>query len=128
MKPTLELLTGEPAGIGPEIVAKVLADQEVLQAANLLIIGSRPVLEKGMQAAGVATELPLAPSTLPDGDHEPLLIQCAHVEAATFEQGQVTPKDGKFMLAGLALGLQLCQQNIAAAMFVAQFNKTLLRA
>src|SRR3546814_5844206 len=40
------LFTGDPAGIGPEIVAKVLADQEVLQAANLLIIGSRPVLEK----------------------------------------------------------------------------------
>src|SRR3546814_15881438 len=92
MKPTIALFTGDPAGIGPEIVAKVLADQEVLQAANLLIIGSRPVLEKGMQAAGVATELPLAPSTLPDGDHEPLLIQWEHVEAGTFEQGQVTPK------------------------------------
>src|SRR3546814_2271106 len=70
MKPTIALFTGDPAGIGPEIVAKVLADQEVLQAANLLIIGSRPVLEKGMQAAGVATELPLAPSTLPDRSDE----------------------------------------------------------
>src|SRR3546814_197183 len=128
MKPTIALFTGDPAGIGPEIVAKVLADQEVLQAANLLIIGSRPVLEKGMQAAGVATELPLAPSTLPDGDHEPLLIQWEHVEAGNFEQGQVTPKGGKFMLDGLALGLQLCQQNIADAMCVAPLNKAALRA
>src|SRR3546814_19785355 len=76
----------------------------------------------------VATELPLAPSTLPDGDHEPLLIQWEHVEAGNFEQGQVTPKGGKFMLDGLALGLQLCQQNIADAMCVAPLNKAALRA
>src|SRR3546814_13331786 len=45
-----------------------------------------------------------------------------------FEQGQVTPKGGKFMLDGLALGLQLCQQNIADAMCVAPLNKAALRA
>ncbi len=128
MKPTIALFTGDPAGIGPEIVAKVLADQEVLDAANLLIIGSRPVLEAGMRAADTFTELEYAPAVLPDGDHAPLLVHWEHEQDDNFELGQVTPKSGRFMLDGLALGLQLCRQNIADAMCVAPLNKAALRA
>lgn len=128
MKPTIALFTGDPAGIGPEIVAKVLADKEVLDAANLLIIGSRPVLEAGMRAAGAVTELAYAPAELPEGDHAPLLMHWEHENADGFELGQVTPKNGRFMLDGLAFGLRLCQQGIADAMCVAPLNKAALRA
>ncbi|MFW7339931.1 4-hydroxythreonine-4-phosphate dehydrogenase PdxA [Pollutimonas sp. H1-120] len=128
MKPTIALFAGDPAGIGPEIVAKVLADKEALDAANLLIIGSRPVLEAGMRAAGAVTELAYAPADLPDGDHAPLLMHWEHENADGFELGQVTPKNGRFMLDGLAFGLRLCQQGIADAMCVAPLNKAALRA
>ncbi|MGB3289226.1 MAG: 4-hydroxythreonine-4-phosphate dehydrogenase PdxA [Burkholderiaceae bacterium] len=128
MKPTIALFAGDPAGIGPEIVAKVLADQEALDAVNLLIIGSRPVLEAGMRAAGKVTELAYAPEQWPEGDHPPLLVHWEHENADNFELGQVTPKNGRFMLDGLALGLRLCQQGVADAMCVAPLNKAALRA
>lgn len=126
--PTIALFTGDPAGIGAEIVAKILADDEVRQAANLLIVGSRPVLAAGMKATGIHTEIPDAPIELPAGDHDPLMMNWAHVEDDGFVLGQVTPKSGRFMLDGLAFGLQLCNSNTADAMCVAPLNKAALRA
>ncbi|RTZ47840.1 4-hydroxythreonine-4-phosphate dehydrogenase PdxA [Candidimonas sp. SYP-B2681] len=127
-KPTIALFTGDPAGIGPEIVAKVLNDADVRNAANLLIIGSRPVLEAGMRTAGIHTEVLDAPADIPAGDHAPFLMNWQHVAADQFELGEVTQKSGRFMLDGLAFGLKMCGNNIADAMCVAPLNKAGLRA
>ncbi|OWT57530.1 4-hydroxythreonine-4-phosphate dehydrogenase PdxA [Candidimonas nitroreducens] len=127
-KPTIALFTGDPAGIGPEIVAKILDDADVRNAANLLIVGSRPVLEAGMRTAGIRTEVPDAPDNIPAGDHAPLLMNWQHVGASEFTLGQVTPKSGRFMLDGLAFCLKMCMDHIADAMCVAPLNKAALRA
>lgn len=127
-KPTVALFTGDPAGIGPELVAKILVDPDVLAAANLLLVGSRPVLEAGMRAAGAITQIDDAPDDLPAGDHAPLLLNWQHVQADGFKLGQVTPESGRFMLDGLALGLKLCRDDVADAMCVAPLNKAAMRA
>ncbi|NGM86530.1 4-hydroxythreonine-4-phosphate dehydrogenase PdxA [Parapusillimonas sp. SGNA-6] len=127
-KPTIALFTGDPAGIGPEIVAKILADADVHRAANLLIIGSRPVLAAGMQAAGVTTEVKDAPAQLPAGDHAPFMMNWDRIDEDGFTQGEVTSKSGRFMLDGLAFGLKLCNEGIADSMCVAPLNKAALRA
>src|SRR5690606_30661363 len=122
------LFTGDPAGIGAEVVAKILVDDEVRQAANLLIVGSRPVLEGGMQATGVRTAVADAPVELPAGDHDPLMMNWDRVDDDGFTLGQVTPASGRFMLDGLAFGLQLCNSGVADAMCVAPLNKAAMRA
>ena len=128
MKPTVALFLGDPAGIGAEIVAKVLADPEVQAAANLLIVGSRPVLAEGMRVAGVFTDVADSVDASPGGDHGPRLVRWAGVEADQFERSVVTAKSGRFMLDGLAEGLRLCRQGAADAMCVAPLNKAALRA
>ena len=105
MKPTVALFTGDPSGIGPEIVAKVLADPEVHAAARLIIVGSRPVLEEGMRVAGVHTEVPDAAPVPVPGDR-PQLLQWEHAGATDFERGVVNAKSGRFMLDGLAAALR----------------------
>ena len=40
MKPTIALFTGDPAGVGPELVAKLLADSGTHAKANVLLIGN----------------------------------------------------------------------------------------
>ena len=56
-KPLLGVAIGDPAGIGPEILAKALATGEPQSRATILLIGSMPVMRRGMAVAGV--ELPL---------------------------------------------------------------------
>ena len=54
MRPRLTLLLGDRNGIGPELVAKVLADDAIAQAAELEILGDPAVLAEGQAIAGQA--------------------------------------------------------------------------
>ncbi len=53
MKPRIGLIPGDPSGIGPELIAKLLSDGQVLDQADILLIGDEHVLERGQQQAGL---------------------------------------------------------------------------
>ncbi|WP_229025773.1 hypothetical protein [Pasteurella multocida] len=42
---------GDPAGIGPELVAKLLAKQNIREKANIVLVADKDELEKGMEIA-----------------------------------------------------------------------------
>jgi 4-hydroxythreonine-4-phosphate dehydrogenase len=48
--PVLGLTMGDPAGIGPEVVAKACAMKEVIRACRPLVIGSLPVMERTVRS------------------------------------------------------------------------------
>ncbi len=48
-RPRLAITLGDPAGIGPEIILKALADSSVTKGCDLTIIGSRSLLETTCQ-------------------------------------------------------------------------------
>lgn len=48
---------GDPAGIGPEIVVKALASEEIKDLANYIVVGDKGVIENAFQITGV--HLPL---------------------------------------------------------------------
>ena len=52
MKPTIALFTGDPAGIGPELSARLLGQPDTAARANLLVITGRPVLEDAVSVTG----------------------------------------------------------------------------
>jgi len=45
-RPPLAVTLGDPAGIGPEVVLKALADQSVTQNCQITVVGSRTLLQK----------------------------------------------------------------------------------
>ena len=57
-KPVVALTLGDPAGIGAELIARVLAKPEAMQQANIVLVGDRWLWEEGQRIAGVqvATE------------------------------------------------------------------------
>jgi 4-hydroxythreonine-4-phosphate dehydrogenase len=58
--PRLAITLGDPAGIGPEVILKALADPAMTSNCEITIVGSRPVLEKTYQtllAQGVSEPL-----------------------------------------------------------------------
>ncbi|WP_126283806.1 4-hydroxythreonine-4-phosphate dehydrogenase PdxA [Burkholderia stagnalis] len=55
--PVVALTLGDPAGIGPELIAKLLARPDATSRANLVLIGDRWLWEAGQRVAGVRVEL-----------------------------------------------------------------------
>ena len=71
-KPRLAVVLGDPAGIGPELVGRLLADPGTAAAADILLIADKGELERGMDLAGVRTPC----------------LQAASIEQADFTQGK----------------------------------------
>jgi 4-hydroxythreonine-4-phosphate dehydrogenase len=107
MKPTIALFTGDPAGIGPELVDKLLADAATLHKADVILIGQ---LGQVRAPAGVRWH---------DWDG---------LEAPPFERAQARADNGRFMLQGLEAGARLAASGTADAFCFAPLNKGALRA
>ena len=55
-KSNIALLLGDPAGIGPELVSKLLND-EMTKKANIVVIGEKQVFESGNSITGFSHQL-----------------------------------------------------------------------
>jgi 4-hydroxythreonine-4-phosphate dehydrogenase len=51
MKPIIAITIGDPAGIGPEITAKTLADPETYKICNPIVIGDKYAVQMGINVA-----------------------------------------------------------------------------
>lgn len=51
--PVVALTLGDPAGIGPELIAKLLSRPEVAQQANVVLVGDPWLWQEGQKVAGV---------------------------------------------------------------------------
>lgn len=52
-KPVIALTLGDPAGIGPELIARLLARTEPAQLANIVLVGDEWLWREGQRVAGV---------------------------------------------------------------------------
>ncbi|MEH6651699.1 MAG: 4-hydroxythreonine-4-phosphate dehydrogenase PdxA [Motiliproteus sp.] len=52
MKKTVAILQGDPAGIGPELLIKLLTEQGAIDRANILVIGDPVVFSRGEHTVG----------------------------------------------------------------------------
>jgi 4-hydroxythreonine-4-phosphate dehydrogenase len=51
--PVIALAMGDPAGISPELTAKLVSLDEIRSCARLIVIGDRRVLDEGARVAGL---------------------------------------------------------------------------
>jgi 4-hydroxythreonine-4-phosphate dehydrogenase len=52
----LAVLLGDPSGIGPELISKLLTEK-ITEKANIVIIGEKNILESGNKISGNSHEL-----------------------------------------------------------------------
>ena len=52
-RPVVALTLGDPAGIGPELIARLLAQPELRAQANVVLAGDPWLWEEGQRIAGV---------------------------------------------------------------------------
>ncbi len=130
MKPNIALVIGDPAGVGPELVAKLLADEGASAQANIFVIGNRASMADAERATG--TSLGLATINQTDVGArdfaQPVWLDWAGIDTPAFARGKAESANGKFMLDMLTLGAQLTRDGNTDALCFAPLNKAALRA
>jgi 4-hydroxythreonine-4-phosphate dehydrogenase len=106
-KPRIALFSGDPAGIGPELVQKLLDEPSRYQQVHLHLIGQQAALRVPAGLTLHAWDGSLTPS---------------------FAPGLANADNGRYMLEGLRQGLALAQQAKVDAFCFAPLNKSALRA
>ncbi|WBU62161.1 4-hydroxythreonine-4-phosphate dehydrogenase PdxA [Paracoccus albus] len=56
-KPTIAIIPGDPSGIGPELIAKLLQEGDVAAAANIVLVGDEHIWRQGAAQAGLPLDL-----------------------------------------------------------------------
>ena len=128
MKPKIGIIPGDPGGIGPELIAKLLSKEETAEKADILLIGDGHLFAQGMQQADASYELracqPLEGEwTAGDG--------YAHFDRQTITEDEVSIADvtlanGKSALDNLNCALELARDGIIDAITFGPFNKAAL--
>jgi 4-hydroxythreonine-4-phosphate dehydrogenase len=111
-KPVVALTLGDPAGIGPELVARLLGRPETAAQANVVLVGDPWLWAAGQQAAGL--QVALAPvSSLAEARLRPDTTRAAFVAMDTVRPEQV--HRGQAEAAGGASVLQVLDRCMDAA-------------
>lgn len=124
-KPRIGIIPGDPSGIGPELVAKLLAQDEVVEGADILLIGDDHVFAAGAKVAGET--LPLSPLDAREGDWSAAERFALHrmetIDAEDIAMAQVTESGGASVLSTLDEALRLAQDGLIDGFMFAPFNK-----
>ncbi len=127
-RPTIALAMGDPAGVSPELTAKLAALDEAHAAARLVIIGDKRVFDAGAVVAGTATAFTVigAGDAIPPGAG-PVFIDLKHLDPATIKRGEATKAGGTFALANYRHALERVKRGDAQAVCFTPFNKHAMR-
>lgn len=130
MKPLIAIPMGDPAGIGPEIVVKALANKEVFEAARCVVVGDRKIIEDAIHF----TESKLTVNLIQrpeEGDYREEilnLIDLDNVDMKEFRIGQVSGMCGKAAYEYIAKSVELANNKEVAAVSTTPINKESLKA
>ena len=125
----LALFTGDPAGIGPELVVKVLATPATLPKARFVVIAQQAGLEAAARDAGVTLDLPaVAASDVRSSKADITRLEWSGWTAPAFKRGEANADNGAFMLSALRVALDLASAGQVDAICFAPLNKAALRA
>jgi 4-hydroxythreonine-4-phosphate dehydrogenase len=130
MRPIIALAMGDPAGISPELTARLLTLDDVITEAQIVVIGDRRVLDDGAQVAAVKLDLISAPSDADlskEQQRAPIFIYLGHLDPASVARSTATAEGGRFALANYRHALTMARDGRADAVCFTPFNKNAMR-
>lgn len=129
-KPVIAVPIGDPAGVGPEIVAKACALDKVTDAADVIVIGDLKVMERAIRIVG--TDLTINVVEKPEeGDYRRgilNLIDLNNIDQSEFSFGTVQAMCGKAAFAYIKKSIELAMNDEADAVATTPINKESLHA
>ena len=128
-KPLIVIPIGDPAGIGPEIVAKALAEPRVIEAADCIAVGDKKIMEQAIRITGVDLRFKTVKGP-EEGEFEKgilNLIDLDNVDMDQFAFGEVSGMCGRAAYEYIEESIRLANQGRADAVATTPINKEALR-
>lgn len=121
------MVLGDPAGIGPELIAKLLAQESVRSSADILLIADADEVAEGIRVAGCRFPYTVVES-LNDLNFAgiPLLYDLRTVGTTPFARKQSSIAGGRYSLDTLKLALDLTVSGRTDAILFGPLNKSSL--
>ena len=124
-KINIALLLGDPSGIGPELVSKLLVN-EITKRVNIVVIGEKNILNEGDKISGNNNNLKVVNEfdQINFNDGNRFFLDISKGKNHNYTVAKCSAEAGKSVLEALNLALDLAKQNKIQAINFGPFNKT----
>ena len=127
-KMNIAILLGDPSGIGPELISKLLVE-EITNTANIIVIGEKSILESGSKISGNSHNLKFVDNfdeiNFEDGNK--FFLDISKGKNHDYKLSECSKESGESVLSALNLALDLAKENKIHAINFGPFNKTSLK-
>ena len=127
-KRNIAILLGDPSGIGPELVSKLLSQNELDQA-NIIVIGEKNILENGNKITGNSHNLNFVEKfeeiNFEKGNK--FFLDISKGKNINYKLSECSAESGETVLNALNCALDLTKSNKIHAINFAPYNKTSMK-
>ena len=127
-KKNIALLLGDPSGIGPELISKLLTQNE-LSNANITIIGEKNILNAGDKISGNNSDLEIVTDfdEINFDKKNKYFLDISKGSNKDYNLSECSAESGETVLNALNLALELAKEKKIDAINFGPFNKTSLK-
>jgi len=124
----IAILLGDPSGIGPELISKLL-NNNITDLANIVVIGEKSILEDGEKISGKKTNLKTInkfDQIQFDGQTK-FFLDISNGKNRTYKLSENSAQSGESVIEALNCALELAKEKKIGAINFGPFNKTSLK-
>ncbi len=127
MKPLIAITMGEPAGVGPEVIARALSDASIWDACVPLVLGHTDLLNRAARAQSL--DLGFVDADAPARDAAPRAIpvlEGRRFDAAAVTPGKPTPDTARAVIGWIETAVRLALARKVDAITTGPIDKSVL--
>jgi 4-hydroxythreonine-4-phosphate dehydrogenase len=126
--PLIGITMGDPAGIGPEIILKALADGDIYGLCRPVVLGDPEVLSSNMLKAGhdMSLNIILRPGEAVAQQGKIDLMSVSQLKGTVVLPGKPTVEGGKAMVECIIRAVEMCRKGQLEAMVTCPISKSLM--
>lgn len=126
-RPRVGVITGDPNGVGPELVAKLVSETASTVDADIVVIGDDHVVASGAKIAGLSMDLPTWSADAVSGNGNGASLKVLKtIASADVTPGEATAVAGRSILDSFEAAADLAASGAIDGVCYAPFNKTSL--
>jgi len=124
----IAILLGDPSGIGPELITKLL-NNNITDLANIVVIGEKSILEDGEKISGEKTNLKIITKfdQIQFNGQTKFFLDISNGKNRTYKLSENSAHSGESVIEALNCALELAKQKKIGAINFGPFNKTSLK-
>jgi 4-hydroxythreonine-4-phosphate dehydrogenase len=129
-RPLIAFALGDPAGISPEITARVMADRTVSEIARVVVFGDARILRAGAETAGLVFDHPVTrdlDEAIDKSKEDPAVLDTTNCDPARVPRGDISDIGGISASDNFRQALALAGSGRAKAVCFSPFNKASMR-